>query len=83
MLVRVIAEAKDTFRFASTAPFYFEIVGKPSRISRGSAQFFLDWTRERAARIKLADAWQQEEVMAFHLEAEAFWRHRVAQANAP
>lgn len=82
-LVRVITEAKDTFRFASTAPFYLDVDGAPARISRASAEFFLAWVRERAARIELSDARQQAEVIAFHTEAEAYWRRQVARANAP
>ena len=76
-------DAPDTFRFASTAPYYVEIGGQQPRISRGSAQFFLDWVRERMARIKIPDARQQSEVMTFHAEAETFWRQRVEAANAP
>ena len=82
-LVRVIVDATDTFRFASTAPFHVELGGPQFRISRASAQFFLDWVRERAARIKLPDARQQAEVIQFHTDAETFWRRKVEAANAP
>jgi hypothetical protein len=82
-LVRVIADVADTFRFASTAPFYVEIGNGPPRISRTSAQFFLDWVRERAAKINLPDAQHQAEVLEFHTAAEAFWRQKLAAANAP
>ena len=36
----------DTYRFATTAPYYVEIGDQP-RISKTSAQFFLDWVDER------------------------------------
>src|SRR5262245_29060774 len=52
-LVRAIADNKKTFRFASTAPFYVEIGPAKKRISKASAEFFLDWTRQRAARVML------------------------------
>lgn len=81
-LVRVIADVAETFRFASTAPFHVEVGGPTRRVSRASAQFFLDWARERAARIRLENSEQQAAVMKFHTEAEAFWRQRVEQANA-
>jgi hypothetical protein len=81
-LLRAIAETKKTFRFASTAPFYVEIGKTKERISKGSAQFFLDWTRERMARVKPADATQREAVLGYHRLAEKFWRARVAKANA-
>jgi hypothetical protein len=80
-LVRAIAENPKTFRFASTAPFYVEIAGTKERISKASAEFFLDWTRERMARVKLDDPKERKEVLAYHLLAERFWRERVAKAN--
>ena len=46
-LVRTIADNPKTFRFASTAPFYVEIGEAKRRVNRTSAQFFLDWVRER------------------------------------
>ena len=80
-LVRAVADNKKTFRFASTAPFFVKVDGK-QRISRASAQFFLDWTRERMGRIKLDDPAQRQEVLQHHLRAEKFWQDRVANANA-
>jgi hypothetical protein len=82
-LVRAIAKVPHTFRFASTGPFYVEAHPAPRRISKASAQFFLDWTRERMARVKLDDPEQQEEVLRFHREAETFWKERLSNANAP
>lgn len=81
-LVRAIADVPGTFRFASTAPFYVEIGANTRRISRASTKFFLDWERERSARIRLADPGQQAEVMKFHADSERFWQLKVQQANA-
>jgi hypothetical protein len=81
-LVRAIAENPKTFRFASTAPFYVEVGDVKQRISKESAQFFLNWTRERMARVKLVDPRQRREVLAHHLSAEKFWQERVNRANA-
>jgi hypothetical protein len=81
-LVRAIADNPKTFRFASTAPFYVEIGGDKRRISKASAQFFLDWVRERVQRVKLADPVEREEVLSHHRAAEIIWREKVAQANA-
>jgi hypothetical protein len=81
-LVRAIADNKKTFRFASTAPFYVEIGPDRHRLSKASAQFFLNWTRERMQRIQLDDPAQRKEVLQHHLRAEKFWEQRVAQANA-
>ena len=53
-----------------------------NRISRASAQFFLDWVRERSGRIKLEDPAQREEVLAYQRVAEKLWQEKVARANA-
>jgi len=81
-LVRAIADVPGTFRFGSTAPFYVEMGATPRRLSRSSARFFLEWTRERMNQIKLDDARQQEEVLQYHRTAEQYWQEKVAQANA-
>ena len=81
-LVRVIADNEKTFRFASTAPFYVEVGDTKHRVSHASAQFFLDWVRERMTRVKLTDEAQKEEVLSFHRDAEKFWQAKVSQANA-
>lgn len=80
-LIRTVADVNETFRFASTAPFYVEI-GNTTRVSRSAAQFFLDWTNERATRIALDDAGQRTEVMAYVDHARDFWEARVQHANA-
>jgi hypothetical protein len=81
-LVRVIADNPQTFRFASTAPFFVEVGDVKRRISKRSARFFLDWVKERADRVKLADAAQRREVMQYHLSARKFWEEILAKANA-
>jgi len=78
--VRALADVPDTFRFASTGPFYVQ--AERPRISKTSAQFFLDWVRERMDRIKLDDPDQRTEVLNFQRESENFWKEKVAQANA-
>ncbi|HVU90175.1 MAG TPA: CehA/McbA family metallohydrolase [Pirellulales bacterium] len=80
VLVRAVTDNAKTYRFASTAPWYVEFGDKP-RISKQSAQFFLDWTNERAEKLKLADVDQRREVLAFIDEARQYWEQRVAEAN--
>jgi hypothetical protein len=82
LLVVAMTEVPETFRFASTGPFYVERADAPTRISKSSAQFFLDWIRERMARVKLDDPREREEVFRFHREAEHFWQDKVDHANA-
>jgi hypothetical protein len=81
-LIRAITDNPKTFRFASTAPYYVEIGDKKHRVSRSSAQFFLDWVRERRARVQLQDSVQREKVMQYYDMAERFWTEKVAKANA-
>ena len=80
-LVRVIADVPDTFRFASTGPFYVEAGQQPRRVSRHSAQFFVDWMHERIASLKLDDPAQRDEVLRPLREAEAWWREKVEAAT--
>ena len=81
-LIRVMGDVPETFRFASTGPFYVEIEPQVRRISKASAQFFLDWVHEREALIKLDNPQQQEQVMQYHGMAEKYWQDKIAKANA-
>jgi hypothetical protein len=81
-LVRTIAENPETFRFASTGPYYVEIGPARRRISRSSAQFFRDWVRERSRRLELPDPGRRAEVLRHHAAAEKFWDDLLAKANA-
>lgn len=81
-LVRSIAKNPDTFRFASTAPFYVEIGNVKRHISKSSVQFFLDWVRERRERVKLEDAQERLDVLKDHDSAEEFWSNLLVEANA-
>jgi hypothetical protein len=81
-LIRALADAPDTFRFASTGPFYVELDGSPNRISKSSAQFFVDWVHERMARVKIENPTDEENVLRYHRDAEKFWRAKAAQSNA-
>jgi hypothetical protein len=80
-LVRAITDEPTTFRFASTAPYYVEIGPNKRPVRKASAQFFLDWVRERSKRVKLDDAGQREEVLEHHRAAEKFWQQKLAAAE--
>jgi len=85
MLIRAVTNNPKTYRFASTGPYYVEI-GYERRVSKSSAQFFLDWVMERARRLatsdKLTDADQKREVLEYHRRARDFWQKKVAEATA-
>jgi hypothetical protein len=83
-LVRAIADVSQTFRVASTGPFYVETEGRKSRIGRASAQFFVDWTAQRRQMLHNAVKSPDElrEVLAEHAVAEKFWQDLASRANA-
>ena len=70
-----------TYRFTMTGPYYVEIGDEP-RVSRASAQFFLDWIYQRARQIRLSDPEQPSRVIAAHRKARDFWQKLVDEANA-
>jgi hypothetical protein len=82
-LIRAVTDLAETYRFATTAPYYVEIGDRP-RISKASAQFFLDWVDERMAAVgpKLGDKDEREAVLKYHRQARDFWRNLVERANA-
>jgi hypothetical protein len=57
-----------------------EIGGQP-RVSKKSAQFFLDWVYERARQLQLPED-QRESVLKYHRAARDYWQRLVATANA-
>ena len=80
-LVRAITDVTNTFRFASTAPWYVEIAGRPPAVPRESAQFFVDWCRQRIdtleKRVELSAA-QREQVLEPWRAARKFWESKLA-----
>jgi hypothetical protein len=80
-LLRAVCDVPDTYRYASTGPYYVEIGGRP-RISKSAAQFFLDWAKERAASIKLENPDERSAVLDAHKRAQAYWQDLVEGANA-
>jgi hypothetical protein len=81
LIIRAVTSAPKTYRFAMTAPYYVEIGYEP-RISKQSAQFFLDWLTERARRIAINDPEQRQAVIQHHRAARDFWQQKIASANA-
>jgi hypothetical protein len=81
-LIRIPCDHPQTYRYAMTAPWYVSIGGK-HRVSRSSAQFFLDWVEERAAKLIIADA-EAKATADKEIEfARAYWKKLVDEANAP
>jgi len=80
-LVRVIADVDETFRFASTGPFYVERGEDQRPVRSESARFFLDWTRQRIAALREKALADETTVLAPWLEAEGFWEARLEMAE--
>ncbi|HEY2882569.1 MAG TPA: hypothetical protein VGJ15_09050 [Pirellulales bacterium] len=84
-VVRVVGENAQTYRFATTAPYYVEFGYQP-RISRKSAQFFLDWTSKRAEEISAAAKTDNSAVaqiaVKYAEQAKSYWQTLVDKANA-
>lgn len=80
-VVRAVTDLPSTYRFAMTGPYYVEFDDKP-RISKRSAQFFLDWVHERARQLRLDHADHQRELLAYHRQARDFWQKLLDEANA-
>jgi hypothetical protein len=72
LVIRAVTDVEHTYRYAMTAPYYVQIGGAP-RISKASAQFFLDWAQKRADQLKLPEAQRAP--------ALDYWRDLVARAN--
>lgn len=81
-LVRAVTDVEDTYRFATSAPWYVEIGDAPRRISKTSAQFFVDWLSERREQLQSEGALAANVAEAFD-RADAFWKDILARANAP
>jgi hypothetical protein len=84
-LVRAVADEPRTYRFATTAPYYVEI-GYTPRISKASAQFFVDWCREAQKRLtsaKFSSEREHDEVAGYWRRAEEYWTSLLKRANAP
>lgn len=81
LVVRVVTSHDDVYRYASTAPFYFEFDGK-TRISKKSVEFMNLWLDRAVQDIQRGK--NLDSAMESVLEsAKSFWRERLEQANAP
>ncbi len=78
LVVRAITTQSETFRFASTGPFWIEMASRDEAAEQDSRKFFLNWARQR--RAELAESLrgsERDEVLAAHDAAIAFWNSGV------
>ncbi len=82
-LLRAIADVKNTFRFASTAPWTIASPDGTPWVSAESCDFFLQWIDERIEVVKknLKNKKQQKTVLIHHQNAIQFWSEQKKKAN--
>jgi hypothetical protein len=85
-LVRAIARVRETFRFASSAPFYVECGKQRATVHRADVEFFIEWIDERMNALRraedLADPERLEAVLAPHRQARRVFEKLLEEARA-
>lgn len=81
MLIRAVTTFNKSYRFATSGPFYVDVGGTP-RVSRKSAQFFVDWVKQRREELKVADPNQKADLLRYHDATLDFWQQKLQAANA-
>jgi hypothetical protein len=80
LVLRVVTEHEDSYRLATTAPFYFEFDSQ-RRISKSAVEFFQDWFSDSRSLIeKEANLGASYQVAISN--ADHFWKARAEKANA-
>ncbi|GAB5403720.1 MAG: hypothetical protein Aurels2KO_19510 [Aureliella sp.] len=82
MVVRVVTSVGDTYRLASTAPFYVEFDQTP-RISGKAVEMFRDWLEKAEEDVGARDPASKAAHGPYLAAARKFWDNRAASANAP
>jgi hypothetical protein len=80
MVIRVVTERDFSYRIATTAPFYFEVDGKP-RISRQACEYFQRWLEKAAAEVAELDEPSQTAAAPYLAAARKFWQGRIEGAT--
>lgn len=79
-LVRVVTGVGETYRIATTAPYYVE-VGHQPRITRSSVALFTQWLDLAEQEISGMGDSAQTAAAPFLKAARAFWSERMEQAT--
>jgi hypothetical protein len=86
-LVRALAAVPETFRFASTAPFFVEVGESRHTVHRADTQFFLGWIRERTEALEryfqdhASDSGARDAVLRPHRQARQFFERILEEAR--
>ncbi len=80
LVIRIVTDNNNGYRFATTAPFYFVFDGKP-RVSRKAVSYFQQW--QKAAADHLAESPNQLKLYQPWIERSTrFWESRMIKSNA-
>jgi len=80
-LIRAVTDKADTYRFASSGPWYVQIGDQP-RVSKQSAKYMLDWVYQRAANLNEKNPQPRQAQLLAWAEARDWWIERLKQATA-
>jgi hypothetical protein len=80
LVVRVVTQCEETYRLATTAPYYVEVDGK-LRIERSACEMFLKWLEKSIQEQKANDAQTAQASESYYQGALEFWRKRVEMAT--
>ncbi len=80
LVIRIVVDHNNGYRFATTAPFYFVFDGKP-RVSRKAVSYFQQW--QNSATDYLAKSPNQLKLYQPWIERSTlFWESQMMQTNA-
>lgn len=82
LVVRVVTSVGDTYRLASTAPFYVEFEQRP-RVSQKAVEMFQQWLSKAEEDLNARDAAAKAAYSPYMAAARKFWDARAELANAP
>lgn len=80
LLIRVVTERDQTYRIASTAPYYVEIGGQP-RISAQAVAFWESCLAQAAQQIGQSGEAAKRSAEPYLSKARVFWAERASQAT--
>ncbi len=82
LMIRVVTERDETYRLATTAPYYFEFGGQP-RVSAAAVSYFQDWLEKSAQQITTQGEPAGVAAAPYLTAARQFWSDLAEQATTP
>ena len=82
LVIRVVTEREHSYRFATSAPYYF-VVGDRPRASRSAIELFQQWLHQSATQIAKLDERSASGALPFVQAASDFGQARLAEATVP